>query len=301
MPIPSSISDLSTTAGSNSPAGSESPSLIDDYLRVYASYIALLRDGTQSTSAQGSFKNMVASTTGSSAVVTFTADELVVKSSANIYITLRAVSLTASTGAASGVANSLDTGAWAFSTWYARHVIYNATTATTALLWSLSKTAPMLPSGYAYSAFTGWERTQAATNYNPLAMNWYGLKATYTKGSSGNTTFVPVMASGNQGSPNVPTYATVGWANFAPPDTCELDVMVRCGLANTQVICAPNNTYGRAGDANQLQPSIAYVVGSSASPLSIRQSIAVESGNIYYASDDATYSILQCCGFRIRG
>lgn len=44
MPLPSSINDLSTTAGSNSPAGSESPSLIDDYLRAYASYIALLRD-----------------------------------------------------------------------------------------------------------------------------------------------------------------------------------------------------------------------------------------------------------------
>mgnify|MGYP006951079059 CR=1 FL=1 len=46
MPIPSSINDLSTTAGSNSPAGSESPSLIDDYLRTYASYIAQLRDRT---------------------------------------------------------------------------------------------------------------------------------------------------------------------------------------------------------------------------------------------------------------
>lgn len=47
MPLPSSINDLSQTAGSNSPAGSESPSLIDDYLRTYASYIALLRDGAQ--------------------------------------------------------------------------------------------------------------------------------------------------------------------------------------------------------------------------------------------------------------
>lgn len=44
MPLPSSIADLSQTAGSNSPAGSESPGLIDDYLRTYASYIALLRD-----------------------------------------------------------------------------------------------------------------------------------------------------------------------------------------------------------------------------------------------------------------
>ena len=47
MPLPSSINDLSTTAGSNSPAGSESPSLIDDYLRTYASYIAILRDNKQ--------------------------------------------------------------------------------------------------------------------------------------------------------------------------------------------------------------------------------------------------------------
>lgn len=49
MPIPSSINDLSITAGSNSPAGHESPGLIDDYLRTYASYIALLRDQNSTT------------------------------------------------------------------------------------------------------------------------------------------------------------------------------------------------------------------------------------------------------------
>lgn len=50
MPVPSSINDLSQTAGSNSPAGSESPSLIDDYLRTYAAFIAVLRDGAQNNS-----------------------------------------------------------------------------------------------------------------------------------------------------------------------------------------------------------------------------------------------------------
>ena len=45
MPVPSSISDLSTTAGSNYPPGSESPSTIDDYLRAHASFLAQLRDG----------------------------------------------------------------------------------------------------------------------------------------------------------------------------------------------------------------------------------------------------------------
>lgn len=45
MPLPTSISDLSQTAASNSPSGSETPNLIDDYFQVYAAYIAQLRDG----------------------------------------------------------------------------------------------------------------------------------------------------------------------------------------------------------------------------------------------------------------
>lgn len=74
MPIPSSINDLSTTAGSNSPPGSESPSLIDNYLRTYASYIALLRDGMQNNSfrmaAAGGSANAITATY-SPAVTTF--------------------------------------------------------------------------------------------------------------------------------------------------------------------------------------------------------------------------------------
>lgn len=41
MPVPSAITDLSQTAGSNSPSGSESPITTDNYLRAHASYIAL--------------------------------------------------------------------------------------------------------------------------------------------------------------------------------------------------------------------------------------------------------------------
>jgi hypothetical protein len=45
MPVPSSINDLSTTPGSNSPPGTESPSTADDYFRAHAAFIASLRDG----------------------------------------------------------------------------------------------------------------------------------------------------------------------------------------------------------------------------------------------------------------
>ncbi len=44
MPVPSSINDLSTTAGSNSPAGSENPNTTDDYLRALSAFIAINRD-----------------------------------------------------------------------------------------------------------------------------------------------------------------------------------------------------------------------------------------------------------------
>lgn len=57
MPVPGSINDLSTSAGSNSPPGSESPTLVDDYLRFHAACIATLRDTRVSrTSATGSLR-----------------------------------------------------------------------------------------------------------------------------------------------------------------------------------------------------------------------------------------------------
>lgn len=46
MPLPASISDLSTTPSLNSPAGSESPALVDDYLRTHAAFIKQVNDAT---------------------------------------------------------------------------------------------------------------------------------------------------------------------------------------------------------------------------------------------------------------
>lgn len=49
MPIPSVIGELSTTASSNGPAGSETPTDGDGYLRAHAGFIAELRDKTNGT------------------------------------------------------------------------------------------------------------------------------------------------------------------------------------------------------------------------------------------------------------
>lgn len=57
MPVPSTINDLSTTAGSNYPSGSETPTEGDNYLRTLSSFIALLRDKLNGTSATGTIKD----------------------------------------------------------------------------------------------------------------------------------------------------------------------------------------------------------------------------------------------------
>lgn len=59
MPVPASINDLSTVAGSNSPPGSESPATLDDYLRAHASFIAQLRGGKLDASAVSTFMRTV--------------------------------------------------------------------------------------------------------------------------------------------------------------------------------------------------------------------------------------------------
>lgn len=64
MPVPSSITSLSQTAGSNSPAGSDSPALIDDYLRALSAFIAFLRDDKVSTSGSYSNPAWIASLSG---------------------------------------------------------------------------------------------------------------------------------------------------------------------------------------------------------------------------------------------
>ena len=64
MPVPSSITSLSQTAGSNSPAGSESPALIDDYLRALSAFIAFLRDDKASTTGSYSDPAWIASLSG---------------------------------------------------------------------------------------------------------------------------------------------------------------------------------------------------------------------------------------------
>lgn len=79
MPVPTLITELSTTAASNSPPGSDSPATIDDYLRANAAFIAQLRDGKPDTAdvllkAGGSMTGLLGFKKGSDITAAATTD-----------------------------------------------------------------------------------------------------------------------------------------------------------------------------------------------------------------------------------
>lgn len=62
-------------------------------------------------------------------------------------------------------AGGLDTGAPANNTWYAVHIISNASGGLVSIIYSLSATAPTLPAGYTLFRRVGWVRRDGAGNF----------------------------------------------------------------------------------------------------------------------------------------
>lgn len=67
MPIPTTIDDLSPTAGSNSPSGADNPTEGDNYLRAHAAFIAQLRDRVDEGTPVVTTEVLVADTDGQTA------------------------------------------------------------------------------------------------------------------------------------------------------------------------------------------------------------------------------------------
>lgn len=251
---------------------------------------------SQLAAVKGAFKNLAASTTGTTAVVTVTAEELVVSDSNNLYTVLRNLNLSASTGSASGAANSLDTGAWAFATWYARHIIYNPATQTSALLWSLSATAPTLPAGYTSFARVGWDKTQSSVNYNPLAIIQHGFDVRFKVVTGGNVSAMQFIASGIASG-----WVAVGVSNFVPPTSSEIVLSIVGGVSvGAYVAVAPNNAYATPGNtagSGQGFPLYSSAGGAASSAHSGISSMHLESTNIYWSSS-ASNGALFCLGYQ---
>lgn len=242
------------------------------------------------TSIQGAFKNLQASSTGLSANVSVTADEIAVENAANEYKTLRGVNLTIAVNGGPGAANGLDAGALATSTWYSVWVIWNGVT--TAGLLSLSATAPTLPAGYTHKARVGWIRTDASGNKYPLPFKQAGRRVQYVVAAGSNLTAMPQMAAGTAGNVSTPTWVAVAVGAFVPSTASIVSVAAVCPGTSTQATVAPNNSYGASNSTTNPPPLnvncnlVTGLVGSA--------EILLESTNIYWASANSN---LHCRGW----
>lgn len=239
----------------------------------------------------GLFSKLRGSTTGLSAVVSITADELVVEDSSNAYKTLRAVSVTPSL-ATSGE-NGLDTGTSAGSTWYSVWVIAKED-GTTAGLLSLSDTAPTMPTGYTFKARVWSVRTDATANKYPLSTLMTGGKTRYCVAAASNVAGLPTMISGVAGSPTVPTWAAVSVSAYVPPTARIITVLPYHGAASGTISVTPNNSYG--GASNGTNPPLYCFSLPLSNPAGYPMDMLLESANIYYTSDASTNN-LKCVGW----
>ena len=90
---------------------------------------AVTKDQLDSKSSIG-ISGLKITYTGIDGVVTVSAKGAVVSNSDGYSKILRNILLYATSGSLTGAPNGLDTGSWAYSTWYFLYVIYNPTTKT---------------------------------------------------------------------------------------------------------------------------------------------------------------------------
>jgi hypothetical protein len=190
----------------------------------------------------GSRSNLRGSTTGTSATSTWTVDELTLTNASGQAIKGSALSLT-NTLTAGNVANGLDTGLPAYSTWYYIWAIYNANTLAFSTIASLSSTSPALPSGYTYKALISAVRTQAATNYYPLGMNQAGNRVQYKVGSTNVPNLAALqIANGPLGTVNS-AWGTASISSFVPPNAESYKLcLLTCNNGSTFEACAAPST-----------------------------------------------------------
>lgn len=246
---------------------------------------------------RGARSNLKISYTGTSGLVTVTADELVLENSSGGFIKLDAVSLTATSGSIAGAVNGLDAGSWAFSTIYHLFAVYNPTTATKGLLWSLSPTAPMLPSGYTYWARIGQNVTQSATSYWFLGGEQRGNEFKFLPNASGNVTGFPRLSSGSQGSASTPTYVTISLAAYIGSTISSVCLRLGIGSANTQAALHPVSGGGAYGSLTN-PPEMMITAASVTQLLSEVAWMRISGTSVYYFNGDATYGALHLIGWK---
>jgi hypothetical protein len=148
--------------------------------------------------------NLVVSRTNAT-TVNIAADQLEVQHPTTLE-TMLVTSINVSPAITVAGANGLDTPAEAPSTWYYIWIIYNPATATTLGLFSTSRTAPTMPSGYTYKGLIG-------AVYNDVTSNF---REFWQRGKRVSQPYVSVLNNAAPAAPN--TYQALD-ISLAVPDT----------------------------------------------------------------------------------
>lgn len=128
------------------------------------------------------------------------------------------VTITLSPSLATSGANGLDTGAEAANTWYYLWLIKKSSDGTVAALWSASRTAPTMPSGYDTKCLLPFAaRNDGSSNIIPFKVigskefPFIAYNTTFDKLTWSNTT-TAVLSGGTSAS-----YVDVNCSSFVPP------------------------------------------------------------------------------------
>lgn len=224
------------------------------------------------------FKNLKGVYT-TNTTATYTADALLLLTTGGAACRIMSFSQVLNT-ATSGL-GGLDTGSFASSTWYYVFAIFNKTTATSGIIFSLSATSPTLPSGYNHFMRIG--SFYSDTSSKIRGFQQYGDLIAYKVGS--NLTSLPVINSGATGNVSTGTYTSISISSVAPPTAASLIVLgSTTSPTNSEILIAPNGNYG--SDTSSNSPLIkTYTLTGGISE------IILESTNIYIASQSSTVAL----------
>ena len=255
--------------------------------------------GLSQTVPIGGFTSLKISALGASnftAVVT--AGSVVLSSSLSAGgVTFTAKNVSVSPVISGSGANGLDTGTSSASTWYNVFVIYNPVTATVAGLFSLSATAPTLPSGYTFFARVGVVRTDNSGSKYLFQTLQYGRRVQYVPNASTNLTTPITLGAGVAGTYTAAVYSAVPVSLTAviPPTASEVEFEIGCGTANTPVGVMMNNSNSYGGF--NAVPPVPYnnINGGSNSAGMVCRAL-VQSTSMYWASAGA-FGYLYCLGW----
>jgi hypothetical protein len=231
-----------------------------------------------------------------SSQVALTATTALVVTAAGQGFLLSGVNQTGSISASG--ANGLDSGSVAANTWYYCHLIYNPATTTQAFLFSLSATAPTLPTGYTAWARLGSCKTDASSNLYRFIQR--GARFAWSPLAGTNTLIYPVITMGASGNVNTPTWtqfvvqAASGLFPLAliPPTATRVCLVIfGWGLGSNPAMAAPSSNYGAYSSLSLPPPMMLY-----SSSINIDYEMTLETGSIYYACNGGT-TVFATTGF----